>query len=108
MVALATWGECSGFQDLERHPIHKIYKIWCFKNPGPTATCSLMQKVFFFLPGVMWAKSPSCDVSAWGLSGSVLGSRHTRHGCFCLTIRTRVFWGLEIGVLGRAIRIRLF
>ena len=40
MVALATWGECSGFQDLESHPIHKTYKIWCFKSPGPTATCS--------------------------------------------------------------------
>ena len=40
MVAPCHLGECSGFQDLESHPIRKTCKMWCFKNPGPTATCS--------------------------------------------------------------------
>ena len=45
MVAPCHLGECSGFQDLASHPIRKIYKMWCFKNPGPTTTCSLSLRV---------------------------------------------------------------
>ena len=40
MVAPCHLGECSGLQDLQSHLIRKIYKMWCFKNTGPTATCS--------------------------------------------------------------------
>ena len=44
MVALATWGECSGFQDLESHPIHKILQNMMFQKPRPHS--HLLSKVF--------------------------------------------------------------